>query len=86
MLFYPLRFRLSRSRRRRLSTLPLASHQVYPEGPGLNPEFLTSPLQQEFVLQRQTPVSSMGSCFAREIKKRLVVYVFSESGTFRPSS
>lgn len=72
MFLYSLRRRFHRFRRGALDVLPLRPHQIYPEGSKLRPEFLSTPTGQDFILKKQTPVASMGSCFAREIKLRLV--------------
>jgi len=49
--------------------LGLGPKQRYPEGAALSPAFLRGRAQG--VLSRQTPVASIGSCFAREIKDYL---------------
>lgn len=67
-----LRFRLARSRRARFEELALKTHQVYPQGSDLEPAFLAQPPSPGFTFNRNTPVASMGSCFAREIKDTLV--------------
>jgi len=48
----------------------LKPHQLYPEGRRLTPDFLASSRQP--LLSRATPITSIGSCFAREIKNALV--------------
>lgn len=67
-----LRFTLNRKRRKRFEELSLAAYQVYPEGSLLGPSFITEPRAPGFRFSRETPVASMGSCFAREIKDSLV--------------
>lgn len=49
--------------------LGLGPKQRYPEGSALKPAFLRSGAQG--VLSRDTPIASIGSCFAREIKDYL---------------
>ena len=49
--------------------LGLGPEQRYPEGRALNPTFLRSGARG--LLDRSTPIASIGSCFAREIKDYL---------------
>jgi hypothetical protein len=52
--------------------LGLSPHQVYPHGSNLNVDFITQPMERfPKFLDTSTPVCSMGSCFAVEIKKWL---------------
>jgi hypothetical protein len=67
-----LRSRIHRSRRSRFQELPLESYQIYPEGRLLEPAFIAEPRNSGVTLSSTTPVASMGSCFAREIKEFLV--------------
>lgn len=50
--------------------LQLAVSQIYPSGRQLRPDFLAS--GRSVILTKETPIASMGDCFAREIKKYLV--------------
>ncbi len=50
--------------------LALKPHQLYPAGRKLGPEFLASTRQP--LLGRSTPITSIGSCFAAEIRNDLV--------------
>jgi hypothetical protein len=62
---------MSHDRRRysEIQILQLREHQIYPEGDALNPWFLSS--DRKPLLDRTTPIASIGSCFAREIKDYL---------------
>lgn len=50
--------------------LRLEAHQIYPPGPELNPDFFLGPRRR--LIDKQTPIASIGSCFAREVKDHLV--------------
>jgi hypothetical protein len=48
----------------------LEPYQVYPQGGNLNFSFLTSPIDRyPKIISAETPIASIGSCFAVEIKK-----------------
>lgn len=50
----------------------LRPYQMYPHGGNLSPSFITSPNERyPKVIERSTPIASMGSCFAVEIKQYL---------------
>ncbi|MCB9838959.1 MAG: GSCFA domain-containing protein [Phycisphaeraceae bacterium] len=55
-----------------ITILNLDKQALYPEGRALRPEFLMG--HQRTLLTRDTPVASIGSCFAREIKDYLVAH------------
>ena len=48
--------------------LKLETHRLYPPKDQLNDEFLRRPKPEGFRIDRETPIASIGSCFAREIK------------------
>jgi tetratricopeptide (TPR) repeat protein len=48
--------------------LKLETHRLYPPKNQLNDEFLRRPKPQGLKINRDTPIASIGSCFAREIK------------------
>jgi hypothetical protein len=50
--------------------LGLAPHQIYPELTRRTPEFFKT--VRLGLLTKETPIASMGSCFAREVKEYLV--------------
>jgi hypothetical protein len=64
--------RMQRDQATQLRASGLDEHQIYPFGNRLDAGFVTRPRADDFRLSRSTPVASMGSCFAREIKIRLV--------------
>ena len=50
----------------------LHSYQIYPQGGNLTPDFLTQPTKQyPKLIDRDTPITSIGSCFAVEIRGHL---------------
>ena len=50
----------------------LTSYNVYPQGGNLNLDFFTHPLDQyPGIIDKDTPIASIGSCFAVEIKRHL---------------
>ena len=50
----------------------LQGYQIYPEGGNLGPDFFTQPLEQyPKLIDRDTPITSIGSCFAVEIRSHL---------------
>lgn len=50
----------------------MVAHQVYPQGNNLSLDFMTQPNDPKTrFIQKSTPVASMGSCFAVEIKQYL---------------
>lgn len=52
--------------------LRLEPHQIYPAGAALDPTFFyTAPTP---FITRETPIASIGSCFAREVKDYLVTH------------
>ena len=53
-----------------ISILNLNERDLYPTGRRLNPDFLIG--DRHALMSRDTPVASIGSCFAREIKDHLV--------------
>jgi hypothetical protein len=53
-----------------ISILNLSERDLYPRGRRLNPAFLLG--DRHALMTRDTPVASIGSCFAREIKDHLV--------------
>ena len=55
--------------------LGLRPEQIYPTAEYLTPEFFR--IVQHGLLTRETPIGSMGSCFAREVKNYLVQRGFS---------
>jgi len=63
---------LSGKRRQQLRNLSLAPYQLYPEASQLSASFLGEP-RGTYRITRTTPICSMGSCFAREIKKYLIL-------------
>lgn len=67
-----IKLRYSRRKKRitELKILGLGEQQLFPPRALLQPEHLL--LQKTPLINRDTPVGSMGSCFAREIKKYLV--------------
>ena len=48
--------------------LKLETHRLYPPQADLNDEFLRRPKPNGLRIDRTTPIASIGSCFAREIK------------------
>ncbi|MGB0648222.1 MAG: hypothetical protein ACPGQS_13645, partial [Bradymonadia bacterium] len=48
--------------------LKLETHRLYPPQTDLNDEFLRRPKPDGLRIDRNTPIASIGSCFAREIK------------------
>lgn len=78
--------RMLKNEGRELGSYGLKRHQVYPIGSDLEPGFFSEPRGDGFRLTRETPVASMGSCFAREIKTRLLRdgfnYVLTEDNHF----
>jgi hypothetical protein len=46
----------------------LRAYQVLPFGTDLSPDFISQGIHPQIALTKETPVASMGSCFAREIK------------------
>ena len=48
--------------------LKLETHRLYPPKDQLNDEFLRRPKPEGLRIDRDTPIASIGSCFAREIK------------------
>ena len=50
----------------------LRGYQIYPQGSNLNPDFFTQPQEQyPKLIDRNTPITSIGSCFAVEIRGHL---------------
>jgi len=50
----------------------LQGYQIYPEGGNLSPDFFTQPHEQfTKLVDRHTPITSIGSCFAVEIRSHL---------------
>ena len=50
----------------------LEGYQIYPQGGNLKPGFFTEPTQQyPKLIDRSTPITSIGSCFAVEIRHHL---------------
>ena len=52
--------------------LKLETWRLYPGTEHLNLEFLRTPNRVGLTIDRDTPIASIGSCFAREIKTWLV--------------
>ena len=51
----------------------LRSYQVYPKGGNLSLDFFTQPVEQyPKIIDRTTPITSIGSCFAVEIRHHLL--------------
>jgi hypothetical protein len=51
----------------------LKDYQIYPEGKNLSVDFLTSTIDSKWkFITKDTPISSMGSCFAAEIRLHLL--------------
>lgn len=50
--------------------LRLEAHQIYPPGEELNPDFFLG--ERHRLIDKSTPIASIGSCFAREVKDHLV--------------
>lgn len=72
MLSGVLKMRMSGFPKNRTNDFGLEPHQFYPRGAALSPDFVGSPIRRQLALEKKTPIASMGSCFAREIKRRLV--------------
>ena len=53
-----------------ITILNLKQRDLYPKGRALGPDFFLG--EQHALMTRDTPVASIGSCFAREIKDHLV--------------
>ena len=54
----------------------LENYQVYPDGRNLSAAFICSGPHRQFRISRETRVASLGSCFAREIKRYLLEHSF----------
>jgi len=66
-------FRNRVPRHQGLETHGLRGYQIYPEGGNLNPDFLTQPPNRyPKLIDRTTPITSIGSCFAVEIRGHLL--------------
>lgn len=50
--------------------LRLEARQIYPPGPELGPDFFLG--ERHRLIEKRTPIASIGSCFAREVKDYLV--------------
>ena len=60
----------------------LCSYNVYPQGGNLNPDFFANPRDQyPRIIGKDTPIASIGSCFAVEIKRHLQEKKFNSIST-----